>query len=196
MKADSKSTVWYDPKVFAQHNWQVPKTWDEMISLSDTILASGLAPWSVAVESGEASGWPATDWIEQILLHESGGDVFSQWVAHDIPWTDSRIKSAWEKFGKIVLTPGYVPGGATAALATGFQDGSYLPFENPPKAGMYYLGAFTQGFIADQFPNLAAGSDYSFFPFPSIDPMYAGGVTGGANVVVVFSVLPRPRRYG
>lgn len=187
MKADSKSTVWYDPKVFQANNWTVPDTWDEMIALSDTILASGeMAPWSVAVESGEASGWPATDWIEQILLNESGGEVFDQWVSHDIPWTDPAIKSAWEKFGVIVLTPGYVPGGATAALATNFVDGSYLPFDDPPKAAMYYLGAFTQGFIAAQFPDLQPDEDYSFFPFPTITPEYAGAVTGGANVVVVF----------
>ena len=187
MKADSKSTVWYDPKVFQANNWTVPDTWDEMIALSDTILASGeMAPWSVAVESGEASGWPATDWIEQILLNESGGEVFDQWVSHDIPWTDPAIKSAWEKFGVIVFTPGYVPGGATAALATNFVDGSYLPFDDPPKAAMYYLGAFTQGFIAAQFPDLQPDEDYSFFPFPTITPEYAGAVTGGANVVVVF----------
>jgi alpha-glucoside transport system substrate-binding protein len=187
MKADSKSTVWYDPKVFQANGWTVPGTWDDMIALSDKILAGGkMAPWSVAVESGEASGWPATDWIEQILLHESGGEVFDQWVSHDIPWTDDHIKSAWEKFGEIALTQGYVPGGATAVLATNFVDGSYLPYEDPPKAAMYYLGAFTQGFIADQFPDLMVGEDYSFFPFPTIDPDYAGAVTGGANVVVVF----------
>jgi alpha-glucoside transport system substrate-binding protein len=187
MKADSKGTVWYDPKVFAAHGWQTPKTWDEMITLSDTILASGLAPWSVGVESGEASGWPVTDWIGEILLNESGGEVYDQWVAHQIPWTDSRIKSAWEKFGQVVFTEGYVPGGATAALATGFQDASYLPFEDPPKAAMYYLGAFTQGFIAEQFPDLVAGEDYSFFPFPTINSQYTGAVTGGANVVVLFN---------
>ncbi len=187
MKANSKSTIWYDPKVFQANGWNVPTTWDEMISLSDTIVSGGkMAPWSVAIESGEASGWPATDWVEQILLHESGGSVFDQWVKHEIPWTDSRIKSAWEKFGQITLTQGYVSGGATAVLATNFIDGSYLPFQDPPKAAMYYLGAFTQGFIAEQFPDLKAGDDYSFFPFPAVDANYAGAVTGGANVVVVF----------
>jgi alpha-glucoside transport system substrate-binding protein len=187
MKADSKGTVWYNPKVFQENGWTVPATWDEMISLSDAIVSSGkMAPWSVAIESGEASGWPATDWIGEILLHEFGGKVYDDWVSHSIPWTDSRIKASWEKFGQIVLTQGYVPGGAIAALATNFVDGSYLPFEDPPKAAMYYLGAFTQGFIADQFPELKAGEDYSFFPFPAISPAYAGGVTGGANVVVIF----------
>ncbi len=195
MKADSKGTVWYNPKTFATKGWQVPTTWDEMIALSDRIVAEGMNPWSVAVESGEASGWPATDWIGEILLHESGGDVYDQWVNHEIPWTDSRIKSAWEKFGQIALTPNYVPGGAIAVLATGFIDGSYLPFEDPPKAAMYYLGAFTQGFIVEQFPDLVAGEDYAFFPFPTIDPQYAGAVTGGANVVVAFKDNPTVRSF-
>ena len=187
MKAASKGTVWYNPKVFAANEWEVPTTWDEMIALSDQIVAEGMNPWSVAVESGEASGWPATDWIGEILLHESGGAVYDQWVNHEIPWTDPSIKSAWEKFGQIALTPDYVPGGAIAVLATNFIDGSYLPYEDPPKAAMYYLGAFTQGFIAEQFPDLVAGEDYAFFPFLTIDPQYAGAVTGGADVVVVFN---------
>lgn len=187
MKASSKGTVWYNPKTFAANGWEVPTTWAEMIALSDQIVVEGMNPWSVAVESGEASGWPATDWIGEILLHESGGAVYDQWVNHEIPWTDSKIKSAWEKFGQICLTPDYVPGGAIAVLATGFIDGSYLPYEDPPKAAMYYLGAFTQGFIAEQFPDLIAGEDYAFFPFPAIDSQYAGAVTGGADVVVVFN---------
>ena len=195
MKADSKSTIWYSPKNFTANGWEVPDTWDEMIALSDRIVSEGMNPWSVAVESAEASGWPATDWIGEILLHESGGDVYDQWISHEIPWTDSRIKSAWEKFGQIVLTPDYVPGGVTTALTTHFVNGSYLPFEDPPRAAMYYLGAFTQGFISEQFPELVAGEDYAFFPFPTIDPRYAGAVTGGANVVVLFNNNPTTRSF-
>jgi len=195
MKADSKGTVWYSPRNFIANGWEVPDTWDEMIALSDRIVSEGMNPWSVAVESAEASGWPATDWIGEILLHESGGDVYNQWVNHEIPWTDPRIKSAWEKFGQIALTPDYVPGGATAALSTHFIDGSYLPFEDSPRAAMYYLGAFTQGFISEQFPELVAGEDYAFFPFPTIDPRYAGSVTGGANVVVLFNNNPTTRSF-
>ena len=184
-KAANKGTIWYNPRVFAANGWDVPSTWDEMIALSDEIKASGLAPWSVAMESGSASGWPGTDWIGEILLHESGPDVYDQWVNHEIAWTDSSVKSAFEKFGQIALTQGYVPGGARAVLATGFIDGSYLPYTSPPKAAMYYLGSFTQGFIADQFPDLTAGNDYAFFPVPTINAQYAGSVTGGADVVVM-----------
>lgn len=193
--ASTKGTVWYNPKVFEKNGWQVPKTWDELLALSDQILASGLAPWSIALESGEASGWPGTDWIQQILLTESGPEVFDQWVAHAIPWTDPRIKSAWERFGAIALKEGYVPGGKNFILATNFVPGSYLPFEDPPKAAMYFLGSFVQGFISEQFPDLVAGEDYSFFTVPPIDPQYAGAVTGGANVIVAFNDNPTTRSF-
>jgi alpha-glucoside transport system substrate-binding protein len=189
MKASDKGTVWYDPKVFAANNWTIPDTWDEMIALSDQIVAEGkvpAAPWSIAVESGAASGWPATDWMGQILLRKYGGDVYDQLVNHSIAWTDSRVKDVWEMFGTVALTPGYVPGGATAILATNFQDGTYLPFQTPPQAAMDYLGDFTAGFISTQFPDLVPEEDYAFFPFPTINEQYSGGVTGGADLVVAF----------
>jgi len=198
VKAADKGTVWYNPKTFAANSWTIPQTWDEMIALSDQIVAEKTVPaypWSVAVESGAASGWPATDWMAEIMLNEYGPDVYDQWVDHSIPWTDSRIKGVWQKFGQICLTPGYVPGGATAVLATNFQDGTYLPFETPPHAAMDHLGDFTAGFIATQFPSLVAGEDYSFFPFPTIDTAYQGAVTGGADLVVAFKDNPTIRSF-
>jgi alpha-glucoside transport system substrate-binding protein len=198
MKASDKGTVWYDPKVFAANNWTVPETWDDMIALSDQIVAEGTvpaAPWSIAVESGAASGWPATDWMSEILLRKYGGDVYDQLVNHSIAWTDSRVKDVWEMFGTVALTPGYVPGGVTAILATNFQDGTYLPFETPPGAAMDYLGDFTAGFISTQFPQLVPQEDYNFFPFPIINEQYSGGVTGAGDVVVAFVDNPTVRSF-
>ena len=198
IKAADKGCIWYNPKTFTANSWTIPKTWDELIALSDKIVADKKvppAPWSIGVESGAASGWPATDWMAQILLNKYGGTVYDQLVSHQIAWTDPKIKDVWEQFGKIVFTEGYVPGGATAVLATNFQDASYLPFDTPSKAAMYYEGDFVQGFIKNQFPSLAVGTDYAFFPFPTIDAQYAGAVTGGADLVVAFKDTPTVRSF-
>jgi alpha-glucoside transport system substrate-binding protein len=186
-KAANKATVWYNPNVFEANNLEVPETWDEMIALSDQLVAVGLSPWSIGVESGGTSGWPGTDWIGQILLSESGSEVYDQWVNHEITWADSRVKSAWEKFGQIALTPGYVAGGADYVLSSNFVPASYLPFESPPQAAMYFLGSFTQGFIEAQFPDLISEEDYSFFPFPAVNPQYQNAVTGGGDLLVMFN---------
>ena len=186
-KAANKSTVWYNPKVFDANGLQVPETWNEMIALSDQLVASGLSPWSIGVESGGTSGWPGTDWIGQLLLSEYGPEVYDQWLIHEIPWTDSRVRSAWEKFGQIALTPGYVSGGADFVLSANFAAASSLPFDSPPKAAMYFLGSFAQGFIEGQFPGLVIEEDYSFFPFPPVNPQYKGAVTSGADLLVMFN---------
>jgi alpha-glucoside transport system substrate-binding protein len=85
-----------------------------MIALSDKIAADGATPWSIAMGSGDATGWPGTDWVEDIMLRTVGTEVYDQWVNHEIPWTDPRVKKAWEIFGQIGLNEKYVFGGASA----------------------------------------------------------------------------------
>ncbi len=193
VKAATKSTIWYNPKVFADKDYEVPATWDELLSLSDQIVADGGTPWSIGIESGGATGWPASDWIQEIHLAESGPELHDQWVNHEIPWTHESIRSAFERFGEIALNEDYVVGGVDNILATGFEDASYLPFEDPPRAYLYALGGFTQGFIEAQFSDLVATEDYDFFNFPDIDPRYAGSATGGADVAVMFNDTPEAR---
>jgi alpha-glucoside transport system substrate-binding protein len=183
-KANNKGTVWYNPTSFKNAGLTIPQTWNDMISLSDKIAGTGKFPWSMGVESGASSGWPAADWIAQIFINLNGPDLYSQWVAHKIPWTHSSIKNAFQMFGQIVNGKHYINGAPQSILATNDQDAAYDPFYPTPKAFMYYLGDFTAGFITGQFKTLKAGTDYSFFPFPTITPQYKNSVTGGADIVV------------
>jgi alpha-glucoside transport system substrate-binding protein len=182
-KAANKGTVWYSPKQFQSNGYQIPATWDQMIALSNQIAGSGKYPWSMGVESGSASGWPAADWIAQIYLNQSGPQMYDKWVAHQIPWTDASIKSAFQAFGQIVNGSHFINGAPQSILATNFQPATYPPFQAPPAAYMVYLGDFAEGFITGQFKGLAAGTDFNFFPFPTINTQYKGAITGGADLV-------------
>lgn len=184
-KAANKGTIWYNPKQFSAQGYTTPKTWDELIALSDTIAKNGQFPWSMGVfSSGGSAGWPAADWIAQIYLNQSGPDMYDKWWNHKIPWTDPSIKKAFQMFGAIVSGSHYINGAPQSVLATDYQTASYVPFNNPPGAYMYYLGDFAEGFISTQFKSQQPGSDFTFFPFPTINPQFAGAVTGGADVVV------------
>jgi len=194
-KANSKGTVWYDPKQFQANGYTPPTDWNGLIALSDKIAGSGKFPWAMGESSGAASGWPACDWIDQIYLSMNGAAMTNQWIAHKIPWTHSSVKQAFQYFGQIVQGKHYIEGAPTSILAAGFQDASYLPYDTPPKAYMYYLGDFTVGFITAQFPSLQAGTDYNFFPFPTINPTYAGAVTGGADVLFAMVDNDATRAY-
>lgn len=193
MKADTKGTIFYDPAYFAA-NGLTPLTadssFDDLIALSDEILALGLPPWSMGQFANGGTGFPGTDFIQQILLNEAGGDAYDGVIDGSVPFTDADVKDAWEKFGQIALTDGYTSQGSADVInATNFQDGVFPPFEDPPEAAMTYMGGFASGFIADQFPNAVAGTDYDFFPFPG------GAVTGGANIVYAFNSDPTTCSY-
>ncbi len=185
-KANSKGTVWYNPKQFMANGYTPPTDWNGLVTLSNQIAGSGKYPWAMGVSSGAAS---------QIYLSMNGAAMTNQLIAHKIPWTHSSVKQAFQYFGQIVQGKHYINGAPTSILAAGFQDASYLPYDTPPKAYMYYLGDFTVGFITAQFPSLQAGTDYNFFPFPTINPTYAGAVTGGADVLFAMKDNDATRAY-
>lgn len=194
-KANTKGTIWYSPKQFTSLGLSIPKTWNDLITLSTQIANSGKYPWAMGVESSASSGWPAADWVDQIYLNLNGPDLYDKWYQHQIPWTDSSIKNAIQMFGQIVQGTHYINGAPQSILATNFQDASYQPFDSPPKAYMYYLGDFTEGFITTQFPHLQAGTDFNFFNFPTINPTYAGAVTGGADIMAALKDNDGTRQY-
>ena len=185
MKADTKGTIFYNPGFFADNGFTpltADATFDDLTALSDSILAGGLPPWSNAQFANGGTGFPGTDTIQQILLNEAGGDVYDGVIDGSVPFTDAAVVDAFEKFGQLALTDGYVvQGGADAINATGFIEGTYPPFESPPTAALNHLGGFASGFITDQFPDAVAGDDFDFFPWPG------GAVTGGATAVYAFN---------
>jgi alpha-glucoside transport system substrate-binding protein len=171
-----KSLVWYNKKVFTSRGYTLPTSWAEMIALSQRIVDSGGTPWAIGLESGAASGWPGTDWIEDIMLRSAGPRMYDKWVSHEIPWTHPEVKKAFEYFGQIVLNPKFVLGGTTGALTTNFGDSPSALFTTPPRAFLHHQATFIQGFIRDQNPGLVPGVDYDIFPFPPIKPDAGKGI--------------------
>jgi alpha-glucoside transport system substrate-binding protein len=193
IKAAVKSLVWYNPKAFAAAGYEIPATWDEMMTLSQQIIAEGETPWCVGLESGAASGWPGTDWIEDIMLRTAGTQAYDQWVAHEIAWTDPAIKQAWETWGQIVADPDMVRGGAQGVLATNFGESPYPMFREQPGCYLHRQASFITSFIQDQFPDLVSGEDYDFFPFPPIDPEEGSPLLVAGDLFGTFNDTPQSR---
>src|SRR3954449_8368406 len=172
-----KSMVWYPKKAFDAKGYKVPKTWDEMIKLSDQIVADGSAPWCVGFGSEGSTGWPATDWMEDIMLRTAGTDTYDKWYKHEIPFNDPAVKKAAQTFGDIMFTKGYVLGGAAATPDIAFGDAPTPMFDSPPKCWLHRQASF----INASFPaDAKAGVDYDWFPLPPIDQegtLYAGELT-------------------
>jgi alpha-glucoside transport system substrate-binding protein len=189
-KADTKSLVWYSPPVFDAMGYQVPGTWDEMQALMDQIVADGGVPWSCGIESGDATGWVATDWIQDILLRTQGADFVEAWARHEVAWTDPAIKDAFETYYNVCASDKYALGGAQGTLNTTFQESLYPPFADPPGAYMVRQASFGGGLIAEQYPDLVPGEDFTFFMFPEFKSDIGAPMQGGADVMVMFNDTP------
>ncbi len=183
-RADVKSLVWYRPDVFAAAGYEIPITWDELLTLSDRIVADGGVPWCLGIESGAASGWVGTDWVEDILLRTAGPDIYDQWVNHEIPFTHPAVKHAVEQFGAIALNPDYVLGGAVGAISTPFADAANPLFDQPPSCYLHRQANFIASFFPD---DVDLESDVGIFLLPSINPEFGTPVLVGGTVFAMLN---------
>ena len=192
LMASVKGWIWYSPSMFAEKGYEIPTDWQGMLDLTAQIQAdSGKAPWCIGFGSDAATGWPGTDWVEDLVLRQSGTSVYDQWVANEIPFTDPQIASAFDEFGKIAKDPNYVNagfGGIDTIVTTPFGDpaGALVSGE----CALHHQASFFDGFITDAGGNVAEDGDIWAFIMP---PYEAGGasegavVTGGGEIVAAFS---------
>lgn len=184
-----KSMVWYPVDDFEAAGYEVPTTHDELIALSDQIVADGSTPWCVGYESEGATGWPATDWMEDIMLRTAGPDVYDQWVTHEIPFDDPAVVNAGEVFGQYMFTDGYVLGGADQTVSIAFGDAPGPMFDDPPKCWLHRQASFINAFFPE---GVEAGTDYDWFPFPPIDQE---GTLFAGELAVPFRNAPEIRDF-
>ena len=190
-----KSIVWYNPKQFAARGYKVPQTWNEMLALTDQIAKDGTTPWSIAMGSGDATGWVGTDWIEDIMLRTVGPQEYDKWVNHEFPWTDPRVKKAWEMFGQIALNKDYVFGGTQGELSVDFGDGADAVYSNPPHAYLHRQALFMYDFVRKHFPDLKPGEDVDFFMVPPIDPQFGNPAEAAGEMLIMFRDTPANRDF-
>ncbi len=185
-----KSIVFYHEPTFTANGYEIPETWDDMISLSQQIVDDGMTPWCFGFESGGATGWPGTDWLEDILVRESGGQVYADWFNHDIPFNDPAVVSAFNTFGELFFAEGFVLGGPENVGGVAFQD-SPAPLFTKPEPGCLMLkqGSFIANMFVDA-PDFEEGDDANIktFPFPTIDGNT--GAMGGGDTIMVFDAAP------
>jgi alpha-glucoside transport system substrate-binding protein len=195
-KADVKGLVWYAPKSLAAAGLSAsPKTFDDLLAQATTAAGKGVTPFAIGIESGAASGWVGTDWIENIFLKTYGPAKYKEWYEGKVPWTSPEVKAAWQTWGRIVGNPKLCYGGSQYVLSTNFGNAFVPLFENPPKAYFHFQATFIQGFMAKQFPTLKAGEDFSFFALPPVKAEFAKSAEIGGDLVGMFKKTPQAAAF-
>ena len=185
VKADIKTIIWYSPANFELFGYEVPTSWTQLEDLVEQMVADGNVPWSMGMESGAATGWTGSDFMQDILLVQQGPQYVMDIISGDVPYNDAGVKQAYETYGKWAKDEMYTVGGATGTVSTPFLEAIYKVFSDPPEAMMVKQSGFAGGEVAKQFPDLQYGVDYDFFAVPG-----AQGMQGGADFMMAFGDSP------
>ena len=182
VKADPKTLIWYSPANFTAAGYEVPTTWDELDALVEQMVADGVTPWSLGMESGDATGWTGTDFVQDIMLVQQGPDYVMGIIDGTVPYNDPGVKQAWETYGKWAMGDEYTVGGAAGTVSIGFNDAILRVFSTPPEAMMVKQSGFAGGTILETYPDLVFDEGYAFFGVPG-----AQGLQGGSDWMMSFS---------
>lgn len=191
-RASVKSLVWYPVPEFQDAGYEIPETWDEMLALSDQMVSDGNTPWCIGIESAGATGWPATDWMEDIMLRTQPAEKYDQWTTGELPFDSPEVKNAAEIMGEIWFNSDYVYGGTASILTTPFGDAPAPMFDDPPGCFMHRQANFITGFFPE---GVTVGEDVDFFYLPPIMPdEFPQPVLGAGDIFAAFNDRPEVRQ--
>jgi len=189
-----KSLVWYSPENFEDAGYEVPKTMEELKALTEKIAASGKKPWCIGLGSGGATGWPATDWIEDLMLRTQKPDVYDGWVTNKVKFTDPAVIAAINEFGWFAKNDKFVDGGVAAVAATDFRDSPKGLFTSPPKCYLHHQASFIPSFFPE---GTKMGQDADFFYMPpyASKPDLGRPVLGAGTLVTITKDSPAAKAF-
>ena len=189
--ANLKSIVWYQPAEFEARGYAVPETWDAMIALADQIVADGMNPFCFGMYSNGASGWLATDWMEDIMLRTGNGTAsYDQWVTNELKFEDPIVKNAATLLSQIMHTENYVVGGTDAIVSTYFGNAQDPMFSKDANGNPGCFMHRQASFIPSFWPEAAqagVGVETTVFPFPVIDASLPKAALGAGDMWGAFN---------
>lgn len=183
-----KSLVFYPKKAWDKAGYKAPDSLDALTALADQIKKDGTPPWCFAVGSDAATGWPATDWFEDLIMQQSGVDVYKDWVTNKVKFDSDPVREAAAYFGKTMFTGGNVAGGRDSIASTAFGDADNPMWDAKPGCMLLKQGNFivSKDFMPE---NVVSDVDANIgvFGFP---PAEAGGdnpTLGGGDMATLLS---------
>ncbi|MEW5987623.1 MAG: ABC transporter substrate-binding protein [Chloroflexota bacterium] len=187
---NGKSLVWYPKDDFEAAGYAIPTTWGELQELMDTIVADGDTPWCVGIESGVATGWPATDWTEEMMLRTTSLENYDKWTRGELKFDSPEVRKAIETWSAIWFNDAYVLGGRASIVTTSFGDAPAPMFETPPRCWMHKQGNFITAFFPE---GVEAFKDYDVFYLPPVDEQYGRPFLVAGDIMAMFNDRPEVR---
>jgi len=188
-----KSLVWYIPENFEDFDYEVPETMEEFKALMDQMVADGETPLCVGLGSGGATGWPATDWVEDLMLRTQPPEVYDAWVSNEMPFDDPRVIATIEEYGSFTRNDAYVFGNANDTASVDFRESPKGLFASPPACMMHRQASFIPAYFPE---GTELGEDADFFYFPAYAEKDLGTpVLGAGTLFAITSENPAAEAF-
>jgi len=195
VSANLKSIVFYNPAVFKANGWKVPTSYGQFVALQKQIAASGKAyPWCAGTESGGATGWSLTDWMEELVLKNYGVATYNKWWKGQVSWNSTQIKNIGKQLASTLLSKGQTQGGGQGVTSRFFglatTQGLFQTSKAKGACALLKQGSFITAFMPDSIKAELAANNYKHvgvfaFPSPKVN-----AVLGGGDTAAVFTNTP------
>lgn len=147
-------TGWFhDKNLFEKHGVQQPSTWDELISVMDTLKAAGVQPIGIDGNVDFYATWP----FFNIAVRMAGIDKYLEALAGERSWNDPDFIAAANYFKQLV---GYYEDGWRGQQYPGANAGFVQG-----RSAIMWVGSWIPGEVAEIAPPDFA---FDFFPFPTL----------------------------
>ena len=176
-----KSLVWYVPENFKKKGYQVPKTMEELKDLTRKIAADGGKPWCIGLGSDLATGWPGTDWVEDLMLRTQTPEVYDGWINNSVKFNDPRVIEALDEYGWFAKNDAFVAGGANSAPMVSFKESPKGLFKSPPACYLHHQASFIPSFFPEGQQD---AGDFFYFP-PYASKNLGNPVLGGGTIMTI-----------
>ncbi|MBN1484010.1 MAG: carbohydrate ABC transporter substrate-binding protein [Chloroflexia bacterium] len=193
-RVNAKGWIWYNKPAFESAGYTVPATWDDLMALSGKIAAAGTPPWCIGIESGAATGWVGTDWMENLMLRTQPVEKYDQWISHELKFDSPEVKGAWEVMDSIWMDDTMVYGGPATIATTDFKIPPTWLFDDPPKCWLHLQGSFVTNFFPEDV-QADLDNQVGVFMMPPIDPSLPTTLEVGGDQYVMFQDRPEVRKF-
>jgi alpha-glucoside transport system substrate-binding protein len=184
-RVNAKGWIWYNKPAFEAAGYSVPTTWDELMALTEEMKGTGIAPWCDGMESGAATGWKGTDWIENLMLRTQPVDVHDKWVTNEVKFDSPEVRNAFGVLESIWMDPDAMYGGTQTIVLSNFKDPPPWLFDEPPKCWLHMQGSFVTDFFPEEVQD-DLDNQVGVFMMPPIDQSLPFTLEVGGDQYVVF----------
>jgi ABC-type glycerol-3-phosphate transport system substrate-binding protein/DNA-binding SARP family transcriptional activator len=186
----SKSLVWYRPRELRRLGLRPPRTWNELVAVTERLARGGRGPWAL----GGSDSFTLTDWFENVYIRTEGQWKYDALFAGKLPFDDPSVIRALRRM-TMLLNEEYLAEGVDGALAMSFPDAVDAVFGAGRRADLLMEAGFVGNLaLAAVRPAPVPGATIAVAPFPPIDSSFGNPVVAGAGIVVAFDDDPEVQR--